>query len=293
MLQRLCETYGTLMPSPPLGFTLPTEPASPLFNETGTEIRNLYAFPTPAKLAQAGVTERLRELGFGYRAAYVSNTAKTLCELASKDPETDSIKAEARSPEAYLHHLASQPYAIAHENLVSHFDGVGPKVGDCICLFGLGFVGVVPVDVHVYQIAMRDYGMGSTLPSSSPRKKSTAISSSGEPKKKVGGGPVSKAVYEYVKARFLEIWGPWAGWAQQILFLADLKQFAASSQTPSVSQPKQKRKLERSVSAIVVKSEESTVQVKLEARDNDLDQTGVGIAEGVKRLRRTRSQSQR
>jgi N-glycosylase/DNA lyase len=35
--------------------------------------------------------------------------------------------------------------------------GVGRKVADCVALFSLDQLGVVPVDTHVLQIAARDY----------------------------------------------------------------------------------------------------------------------------------------
>jgi len=38
-------------------------------------------------------------------------------------------------------------YRDAHERLLE-LQGVGPKVADCICLFGLGWGEAVPVDTH-------------------------------------------------------------------------------------------------------------------------------------------------
>jgi len=38
-------------------------------------------------------------------------------------------------------------YRAAHEQLLE-LQGVGPKVADCICLFGLGWGEAVPVDTH-------------------------------------------------------------------------------------------------------------------------------------------------
>lgn len=40
-----------------------------------------------------------------------------------------------------------QGYRDAHAKLVE-LQGVGPKVSDCVCLMGLGWGEVVPVDTH-------------------------------------------------------------------------------------------------------------------------------------------------
>ena len=38
--------------------------------------RSFFAFPTLAALSTSGVEERLRSLGFGYRAGYIAKTAQ-------------------------------------------------------------------------------------------------------------------------------------------------------------------------------------------------------------------------
>ena len=38
------------------------------------------------------------------------------------------------------------------------FAGVGRKVADCVALFSLDQADAIPVDTHVWQIALRDYG---------------------------------------------------------------------------------------------------------------------------------------
>ena len=34
------------------------------------------------------------------------------------------------------------------------------QVADCVCLMGLNHLQAVPVDVHMWRLAQRDYGMG-------------------------------------------------------------------------------------------------------------------------------------
>jgi N-glycosylase/DNA lyase len=91
------------------------------------------AFPSVSQLA-ALTPARLRGLGFGYRAEYVVETA---------------IAVERLGGEEWLESLKSVGYREARKALMQ-LSGVGPKVADCVCLFGLRFLEAVPVDVHVW-----------------------------------------------------------------------------------------------------------------------------------------------
>lgn len=91
------------------------------------------ALPRPHRLA-ASSEDELRALGLGYRAAYVLQAAQMV----------DSGRFD-------LGELASMEYEAAHARLQA-LPGVGPKVADCICLFALGWLQAVPVDVWVSRI---------------------------------------------------------------------------------------------------------------------------------------------
>ena len=91
-----------------------------------------HAFPEPGTLADAAV---LRKTGIGYRAEYLAAT-NNAC------------------PPGMLEQLAQMPYVEAREQL-KRLPGVGDKVADCVCLFGLGFGQAFPVDVWVMR-AMRE-----------------------------------------------------------------------------------------------------------------------------------------
>lgn len=269
MINRLCSAFGHPMPTPPLGITLSTQAHQTIQPCDRSATSELYSFPSPRRLSQPDVIERLKLLGFGYRANYVYQTSIKLCEIflqaqrenhwpgfdqdsQVQDRPDDSFKAEGQEPQDYLEFLSRQTYQVAHSALVSRFAGIGPKVGDCICLFGLGFVHVIPVDVHIYKIAVRDYKFelvrsvtrrkASQESSSSPsklenqryaRSSSKKLSPLGkstdkhQPTKKfkspgAGTNSLSKLNYLRIQEFLLDLWGPWAGWAQQILFLADL-----------------------------------------------------------------------
>ncbi|XP_033611836.1 N-glycosylase/DNA lyase isoform X2 [Fukomys damarensis] len=147
-----------------------------------------HGFPSLRALAGPEVEALLRKLGLGYRARYVSASARAILE--------------ERGGPAWLQQLREVPYEEAHKALCT-LPGVGAKVADCICLMALDKPQAVPVDIHVWQIAQRDY---SWHPSTSRAK-----------------GPSPQANKELGNF-FRCLWGPYAGWAQAVLFCADLRQ---------------------------------------------------------------------
>lgn len=52
--------------------------------------------------------------------------------------------------------LRSMDYESAREYLME-FEGIGPKVADCICLYGLHHMEAFPVDTHIEEILQRDF----------------------------------------------------------------------------------------------------------------------------------------
>ncbi|KAH9822172.1 DNA glycosylase [Melampsora americana] len=193
MIKNLSESFGDLMPYPTPGLTISNEDEIISIQSKPTSI---HSFPTPIQLSTSCDESRLKQLGFGYRSSYIINSVKSLLEIST----SQNIK-----PIDYLHSLQSLSYSIAHQTLINQFSGVGPKVSDCICLFGLGFIETVPVDVHIYQIAKRDYQFLSQSTSTSTKSKS-----------------ILKSDYDLIKSKFIELWGDFAGWAQQIIFFIDL-----------------------------------------------------------------------
>jgi N-glycosylase/DNA lyase len=89
-----------------------------------------YAYPTPAAIAESSEAA-LRDLGLGYRAPYVLETASMLADGAP-DP--------ARA--------LALPYEEARADL-TRFVGVGEKVADCVLLFALDFLEAVPLDTWI------------------------------------------------------------------------------------------------------------------------------------------------
>lgn len=85
------------------------------------------SFPTPERLARARERD-LRALGIGFRAPYVLGAARRL----------------ARSPWDWSR-LGSSPIEEARAAL-QELPGVGPKIADCVLLFGLDRLDTYPVD---------------------------------------------------------------------------------------------------------------------------------------------------
>ena len=53
--------------------------------------------------------------------------------------------------------LARLPYAQAKNHLMS-YDGIGPKIADCVCLFSLDKPEAFPVDRHIADALQEHYG---------------------------------------------------------------------------------------------------------------------------------------
>ena len=99
--------------------------------------------PVPAELAACS-EEALRALGLGYRARYLRAAGAFFAQPGA------------------LSALRAMPYGQAHGTLTG-CTGIGPKVADCICLFGLHHTDAFPVDTHIRQILTAHYPDGFPL----------------------------------------------------------------------------------------------------------------------------------
>ncbi|KAH8893808.1 8-oxoguanine DNA-glycosylase [Thozetella sp. PMI_491] len=189
-----------------------------------------HDFPPPAALAGDRVEAHLRTLGFGYRAKYIAETARVIADerpagwlLSMRNPDWPPLGGPAYEGQEH-----KPTYRAAHDALLE-LTGVGPKVADCVCLMGLGWHEAIPVDTHVWQIAQRDYKFG----------------------KGVKTKTLSKVLYDAVGDHFRAIWGPQAGWAQSVLFTANLRSFAdqASGKVEKVKVETAKVKMEEIVAS--------------------------------------------
>lgn len=115
-----------------------------------------YSFPTPTRLMSVYeddfeeyeargrsieiecCNKNLKACGVGYRAPYMKKTSEII------------------SIENNLHELANMKYEEAFETVLS-LPGVGPKVADCILLYGYGFRESFPSDVWIKRIISHLY----------------------------------------------------------------------------------------------------------------------------------------
>ena len=96
-----------------------------------------YEFPTPQDILRKQNNLDLCKLG--YRKDYIVSVCQDIIDgwLSLIDLE----KMEYKSAKEYL----------------MQFDGIGEKVADCICLYGLHHLQAFPIDTHIEQILKREY----------------------------------------------------------------------------------------------------------------------------------------
>ena len=127
-----------------------------------------YAFPTSEQLSKASV-EEIRACSTGFRDKYIKSTSQTV-----NDENIDVLEYRKLPTDQCLKELLK-------------FNGVGPKVADCIALFGMQKYDTFPVDVWVKRV-MEEFYVEENL--SLPKIRKFA----------------------------LDKWGDLAGFAQQYLF---------------------------------------------------------------------------
>lgn len=207
-----------------------------------------YAFPTLEQLSEA--TEvHLRASGFGYRAKFITGSVAKLLER----PEGGA---------AWLLGLRDVPYPEAVEALCT-LPGIGPKVAACVCLFSLDKAGAIPVDTHVWQLACRYYA---------PHLRNKTL---------------NKQVMAAVETAFVERFGPYAGWAHNTLFIAELAsqqehlpehlRVGGSRKSPA----KRKQPADKAVAAVAAEAaaaETATAATELEAAAVAADRAGASPA---------------
>nr|DAD24682.1 TPA_asm: hypothetical protein HUJ06_026146 [Nelumbo nucifera] len=144
---------------------------------------DFHEFPSLERLSLVSEAE-LREAGFGYRAKYIVGTVKALQSKPGGGTEWLSSLRELDLDEVV--------------DALSTLPGIGPKVAACIALFSLDQHHAIPVDTHVWQIATRYL-----IP-------------------ELAGARLTPKLCGRVAEAFVSKFGKYAGWAQTLLFIAEL-----------------------------------------------------------------------
>lgn len=98
-----------------------------------------WDFPEPEALTDK---DKLQGLGLGYRDEYVAAAARAVASGSLNLPT-----------------LSLGPYDQTRARLKA-LPGVGDKVADCVCLYGLGMARAFPVDVHIHRVLEREFPEG-------------------------------------------------------------------------------------------------------------------------------------
>ncbi|KAI0978508.1 hypothetical protein GJ496_007889 [Pomphorhynchus laevis] len=163
MVDRLCKQFGTYIGE--------------------VNDKEEYVFPTIDAMCSENTEDILKHLGFGYRAKFIAQTVQKLQNLGGK---------------AWLNGLRNLDYTNAKSELMK-LPGIGTKVADCILLMSFDHHNVVPVDVHIKNIAINTYKL--TLPASKS---------------------LTDCGYTMISKYLMEQWGSFAGWAQANIFTTAL-----------------------------------------------------------------------
>lgn len=191
MMSRLKERYGSLLIELPRQALI--SEADDVSLQRNLEQKSLapplqvFSFPTIESLSAATESD-FRAMGLGYRAKYIVETCNYLQGIGGKE---------------HLFKLRQCDDADVVQSELLKCPGIGRKVADCIALFSLDQIGAIPVDVHVRNIASRDYDASLVD----------------------GAKSLTPTIYRQVGELFKSRFGPWAGWAHSLLFVAELPSF--------------------------------------------------------------------
>jgi N-glycosylase/DNA lyase len=107
--------------------------------------KTYYTFPTVEDFAKVSM-EEIESCGVGFRAKYIADTVEKIYKSMS----------EEYKQEYDLNFIKAQSDDYCHEAL-QVFNGIGPKVADCIMLFSMNKYSAFPVDVWVKRAMQHFY----------------------------------------------------------------------------------------------------------------------------------------
>lgn len=211
-ISQLCETlcikYGTFI-GELNGVPYFTFPQPKDFFQLNSNNAKVIEIPT-SKLTK--LETELRELGFGYRAKYITKTVQAMLENPDNFKRLYQPTTTWESDDECVQFLRQ-------------FDGVGPKVADCVALMGCNRTDLVPVDTHVWNVLKNTYrsDFNNWVDAIDDKTEENMVISKSNLKKSLGNKQVDVKIYPFVKRFFKEFWGLNSGWAQAVVFAGAVK----------------------------------------------------------------------
>ena len=121
-----------------ISFIISSNNRIPMIQKGEYNGKEYYAFPTPEQLSKAS-QEQIRACQTGFRDKYIKSTTDSVILNNKNISEYTKLNTEECLKE------------------LLKFNGVGPKVGDCIALFGMQKYDTFPVDVWVKRVMQEFY----------------------------------------------------------------------------------------------------------------------------------------
>uniref|UniRef100_A0A8C9GK86 DNA-(apurinic or apyrimidinic site) lyase n=1 Tax=Piliocolobus tephrosceles TaxID=591936 RepID=A0A8C9GK86_9PRIM len=107
------------------------------------QMKEFVFFEFPSVFILSKLTEDdLKDLGFGYRSRYIIESSKMLLQFGV---------------EKWFLNLQKEKKTKKCIDMLLQFPGVGLKVANCICLFGLNKYDCLPIDTHIFDIIQKYY----------------------------------------------------------------------------------------------------------------------------------------
>jgi N-glycosylase/DNA lyase len=154
-----------------------------------------YDFPDAVTLSESSLSD-LNSCGLGYRSAFLKRVATAVAGGRIDLSSFDSMSYE-EARKVLLKELLGEKILL----------GVGPKVADCVLLYSCGKDAAFPIDVWIAKVLAGSYPkmLGQAL-----RRKYA----------RDGKVKLSPGDYDRISQRVRSYFGPYAGYAQQYLFMA-------------------------------------------------------------------------
>ena len=233
-----------------------------------------YTFPSPQELSLATEVDLRTKCGLGYRAKYIIQTTKQVLEWGGESALWKLRRRSQQEQEQQHPHNHDDDNNNEHtdntdnngdhqlfgittttttsdeemydsvRNQLMQLSGVGPKVADCVALFSLSQeTCAIPVDVHVWNICVRDYAASTTRnyrpPEDDDDKKDNKDNDNNVQEDKndkdvvllLGSGPKKSSSsltpkrYKHIQDIFRRQFPTKTGWAHSLLFVAELPSF--------------------------------------------------------------------